>query len=72
MYILSEIKYGQRLFDLPSYHRIINAKPEVVDNIIKETVCLHNFLRRMEMHSSDEIYCPPAYLDRESNGQIMQ
>ena len=54
------------------YHRIINVKPENVDKIIKATVCLHNFLRIQEMHSTDKVYCPPNFIDTENNGQIQE
>lgn len=45
------------------YHRAICAAPLTTDNIIKVTVCLHNFIRRSL--PAKERYCPKSYIDNE-------
>ena len=52
------------------FHRVINAKPDHVDSIIKATVCLHNFLRLSEIDAAQKTYCPQIFLDREINGKV--
>lgn len=44
----------------------INAEPDMVENIIKACVCLHNFLR-----VKSPTYCPPGFSDCDDldNGQ---
>lgn len=45
------------------YHRTITALPSTVDNIVKATTCLHNFIRRSSLAS--ERYCPPKFVDSD-------
>ena len=49
------------------YHRPIQTSVETAENIVKATVCLHNYLRQTNTAS----YCPSGFLDSEdSTGQI--
>ena len=49
------------------YHRPIQTSVETAENIVKATVCLHNYLRQTNTAS----YCPSGFLDNEdSTGQI--
>lgn len=51
------------------FHRSITALPSTVDNVIKATVCLHNFVRKASALSKER-YTPPFYTDSEnSEGQ---
>jgi hypothetical protein len=43
--------------------RTIMNGPETADNIVKATVCLHNFIRRSQ--PTGERYCPPNYVDTD-------
>jgi hypothetical protein len=52
------------------FHRVINAQPETVDNIVKAAVCLHNFLKRIEANSAKKTYCPPSYVDHDVNNEV--
>ena len=49
------------------YRHPINAKPSKVEDIIKATVCLHNYLRLMD----GAHYLPTGFVDNESNSGII-
>lgn len=51
------------------FHRVINGEPSTVDNIIKATTCLHNFIKH---HQTDaNLYCSKRYVDQEVEGAII-
>lgn len=49
------------------FHRVINASPDSVDNIIKAAVCLHNFIRLENNH----FYFQDSDVDRDINGKFI-
>lgn len=51
----------------------ICVHPNTADKIILSTVCLHNFLKHIEEQQeiTNRFYCPPNFVDREDNGNII-
>nr|CAH7739054.1 unnamed protein product [Callosobruchus chinensis] len=65
---LSENAFGilaaqWRIFGQPIIGKVIN-----IENIIKASICLHNFLIKYVKHS----YTTPALVDREQDGVVIQ
>jgi len=58
-----------RIFQKP-----ISVKPDAVDNIIKATVALHNFLKMTDQKENPSVkYVPPTFVDREDyDGSIIR
>lgn len=58
-----ENTFGKMVARWRIYHRAICASPTTIDNIIKATSCLHNFIR--QSLPARERYCPANYIDHE-------
>ena len=54
--------------------RPIIANLETIEKIVSAFVCLHNFLKRLDLQKPDKNrYCPTTYVDREAeSGEIIE
>ncbi|XP_011884125.1 PREDICTED: putative nuclease HARBI1 [Vollenhovia emeryi] len=54
--------------------RPICAGPEAADKFVLAAICLHNFLKAKndETAPQQQRYCPPQFVDREIEGQVMR
>ena len=52
------------------FRRPINAKVSTVTSVTKVIFGLHNFLRKKN-HEGENQYCPPNYVEREENDQVL-
>lgn len=54
------------------YQRPIDTDVVVAENVVKATVCLHNWLRRADLRNSDNAFVTPELVDQEDgNGDIV-
>jgi hypothetical protein len=55
------------------FTRTITCSPQKVDKIIKASVCLHNFIKKLEynIHESRKKYCSKTFCDKETDDGVI-